>query len=331
MQDSESGPPGLSCDSHHLEKAGILHYSRTILTDLVCAGLFHGSVAFADEWRTELGAFRVGIVGGSDLRGAAARAEPFRLALEEGLAMPVEIFATRDYPSLIDAATRSRIEYAVLSPLAFAATRKSCDCFEPLVAASSGDGTDSYRMVVIASATGPQNPQGLNGAAVGALRVGGAGGLDLALLELAGNGLDLRQTPNRLVLFDQGSQLLSALQNGEVAAIIGWSTLAGDPTEGYSRGTLQQLAATGGEISDYRVIWKSAPIPYRVHAVRSNLDAEAKTVLRSLLPAMFEADPVAYDSIEPVYGGGFVAARPGQFTVLEKLLPQDVETAPVAQ
>ena len=304
-----------------------MHKSTSLFAAIILFWAASINGACAEDWRTELGAFRVGIAGGSDLAGAAARAEPFRLALEEGLSMPVEIFATRDYPALIDAATRSRIEYAVLSPLAFAAVKKSCDCFEPLVAASSGDGTDSYRMILVASADGPSGPQGLQGAGVGAVRAGGAGGLDLSLLELAEAGLDLKQAPNRLVLFDDGTQLLSALRDGEISAMIGWSTLSGDPSEGYSRGSLQQLAATGGDISKFRVIWQSTPIPYRVHAARSNLDAEAKTALRTLLPAMFKTDPVAYDSIEPVYGGGFVAARPSQFTALERLLPQDEQSA----
>ncbi|MEZ5871487.1 MAG: PhnD/SsuA/transferrin family substrate-binding protein [Nitratireductor sp.] len=304
-----------------MRKSPNLLASLALVCWSVCFGLAGGAVA--QDWRADLGVFRIGIVGGNDLREASARAEPFRLALEEGLSMPVEVFATRDYPALIDAAARSRIEYAVLSPLALAAVEKSCDCFEPLVSARSGDGTDAYRMILIAPVDGAQNPAGLSGAAVGAIRSSGAGGLQLSLLELAEIGLDLKQAPNRLVLFENGVDIMDAMRKGEIAAMIGWSTLTGDPAEGYSKGTLQQMAAAGDDVTAYRSVWQSTPIPYRVHAVRNNLDAEAKTTLRTILPEMFAGDPVAYDSIEPVYGGGFFAARPSQFTGLQKLLPED--------
>ena len=38
-----------------------------------------------------------------------------------------------------------------------------------------------------------------------------------------------------------------------------------------------------GDVSAYRIIWQSAAIPYRVHAVRKNLPGEARTQLRDLL------------------------------------------------
>ncbi len=67
------------------------------------------------------------------------------------------------------------------------------------------------------------------------------------------------------------------------------------------------------------IIWRSSPVPHRVHAVRKNLDGEAKNILRGLLGQMFGNDPVAYDSIEPMFGGGFITARQSQFEPLAQM------------
>ena len=96
--------------------------------------------------------------------------------------------------------------------------------------------------------------------------------------------------------------------------------MTGDPGDGYSRGTLRRIAELEGGTSGYHVLWKSVFIAYRVHAVRKSLPGEARTQLRDLLSSMFEIDPVAYDSIEPIYGGGFIPARQGQFDPLTALL-----------
>ncbi len=73
------------------------------------------------DWREEIGTFRVAITASEDARQDIARSEPFRLALERALGLPVEIVAMRDFPAMIDAAARSRIEYAVFSAMAYGA------------------------------------------------------------------------------------------------------------------------------------------------------------------------------------------------------------------
>ncbi len=94
-----------------------------------------------------------------------------------------------------------------------------------------------------------------------------------------------------------------------------------DQEEGLSPGTLGQIAGLGDSAFAAKVIWQSSPIPYRIHAVRKTLAGEAKTILRSLLAGMFDLDPVAYDAIEPDFGGGFVAARQSQFAPLVRHVP----------
>ena len=251
-------------------------------------------------------------------------AEPFRLSVAEALGMPVEIVSFRDYPALVDSATRSRVEYAVLSAGAFSAAEAMCECLEPLVVSRAGDGTDSYRMVLIAPTTRTGGLTGFAGSRIGfvepAAEGGIAGGNWIASREMAAAGLDIAAGQASRIVFGNSAEATAALEKGEIDALVGWSSMTGDPSEGYSRGTLRRLAALGGDPRQWRVAWESTLIPHRVHAVPAKLPPEAKSALRNRLADLFNADPVAYDAIEPAFGGGFIAARPSQFRAMIDLL-----------
>ncbi len=284
-----------------------------VISLAIMATLIGWYPAFAD-WREEIGTFRVAIAANGDAATTALRAEPFRLALESALGMPVEIAPAKDYPALIDATTRSRVEYAILSANAFAAAHAACECIDPLVIATSGDGASAFRQSLIVRADGPSSLASLKGRKLALMETGAIGGNLLALHELASQGLDLSSNEVEVVPFSTSGEAIAALSDGTVDALLGWTP---DPApENLARGTLYAMAQFGADPAAYRSIWLSSPIPHRVHAVRRTLDGEAKTILRSLLSSLFSTDPVAYDSVEPVYGGGFLAARQSQFEPL---------------
>lgn len=288
---------------------------RASTTALMAALLASAMPALAD-WRDDLGVFRVGMVAGGSFK--TADAEPFRLALNEALGMTTDIIAMRDYPAMIDGAAGSRIEYGVFSAMAFAAAEAQCECLEPLAVAHAGDGTGGYYMVLITpSAAGPSLER-LKGKRIGVVEPepGVAGAVMLAEQELAAAGLDISASGPARAPFTDSAAAIAALTAGEIDALLGWSSMTGDAATGYSRGTLQRIAALGGIPAEWRIAWQSSQIPHRVHAVRKNLAAEAKTAIRKMLDELFLGDPLAYDAIEPAMGGGFKPARPGQFDAL---------------
>lgn len=271
------------------------------------------------EWREDMGSFRIAVTAPQDARAAAGRIEPFRLALEQALGLPVEIVTMRNYRSVIDAVSRSRVEFAVLSASAYAAAYASCECVEPLVAATLSGGGQSFRQQLIVKNDGPQDLQALKGRKLAVVEAGPVGGSMLAMHELKEAGLDVETAAASVSSHADSKAAIAALSGGSVDALLGWSPDAGDQEQGVSRGTLSQIAELGEAAFEAKVIWQSSPIPYRIHAVRKNLAAEAKTILRSLLGTLYDTDPVAYDAIEPDYGGGFVAARQSQFAPLVKM------------
>ncbi|MBL4890883.1 MAG: PhnD/SsuA/transferrin family substrate-binding protein [Rhizobiaceae bacterium] len=284
-----------------------------VLSPLLFTGSFGVSKA---DWRTDLGVFRVGIVVGEDVAGNLARVELFRLALSEALGMNVEIFPARNMSSLIEAHRGSRIEYAIYSASAYAATWILCECVEPLVLPLAVDQTSTFRAVVISGPSGPGNLRDLKLENLAIPRSRAVGASEIAMYELEKQGVlpkgvsELAPTGKMM----SSEQAVNGMLDGKFGAMLGWSSMIGDNLSGYSRGSLKALAeANGGEAAGYNIIWQSLDIPHPPHAIRKNLPAEAKRILRETLQQLFSEDPSAYDSIELQYGGGFAVARHGQF------------------
>lgn len=263
------------------------------------------------DWRKDIGTFRVGVVAKGNLDDTYAKIEPFRLAIAEALGLNVEIFIARNYRTLINAHVAARIEYAIYSASAYASAWKNCECVEPIVIPKSYDGAESYKSVIISSDNGPKNLTDLAGSKMTGLSKSSFAGHKFAVFELESKGISL---PEKIDFSSSGEDAISKFVSGKYDTIIGWSSLSGDPGEGYSSGTLKHVAElNGGKSIPFKIIWESSAIPHRPHVVRKNLAGEAKILLRDTLSAMFDSDPIAYDSIEPVFGGGFVVARHGQF------------------
>lgn len=295
---------------------------RIFLTVLVMAGATN--VSFAN-WRSDIGIFRIGVFTGAQSSGFLTRSEPFRLAIQEALGMEVEFFPARSTEALIDALRTDRIEYALLSSSAYALAWHLCECVEPLVSPRSNDSTDGYHSIIIAREGGPQNVVDIARKQVAELSPGSISQSHLVKRLLAEEGIDVEK-----ISFgsqDSGEETLAAFLEGEYDVLLGWSSMTGLTNQGYSRGTLARIAVMKpGELSAYRVIWQSPNLPHRPHVVRKKLPAEAKNILRDVLLGMFDRDPVAYDSIEPVYGGGFATSRHGRFRLLLETI-KDLEPA----
>ena len=212
---------------------------------------------------------------------------------------------------MVDAHVAARIEYAIYSATAYATAWKICKCIEPLVIPRSTDGGESYKSIIIAAKGGPNGVGDLANAKLAGLSQSSFAGHKFAVFQLQSNGFKL---PQKIEFAQTGEDAVQRFLAGEYTALIGWSSMSGDPVQGYSLGTLKLIAAAnGGKSLPYRVIWQSSPIPHRPHVIRKSIAAEAKRLLRDVLTRMYDADPIAYDSIETIFGGGFVAARHGQF------------------
>lgn len=298
---------------------------------LVVSVMLSASQSALADWRKDIGVFRIGIVTQDRSVEALDRLEPFKLAISEALDMDVEFFRASSAPKLIDALANERIEYAVLSASSYALAWVACECVEPIAIPSSMDSTDGYHTILIAAANGPKTLAEIPDSKLGVLSQGSVTGVPMLSYALAQQGITISNDDAQFISEDSGELALKSFAEGQTNALIGWSTMTGEQKTGFSRGTLRQLSENFSmPASSYRILWQSEQIPHRPHVIRKKLHGDAKKILLDTLRGMNDSDPVAYDSIERVYGGGFSAGRHERFKQLIDLIKTlDIEE-PVA-
>ncbi len=283
------------------------------------------------EWRSDIGVFRIGVVTGDQSAAFTRRAEPFRKALQEALRMDVEFFTAKRPESLIDALSSDRIEYAILSATGYALAWSVCECIEPVASPRSADGTDGYNLVLLTQPGGPKNLKAMSGRTIGLLSSEKA--LEVGVLKLALKKAGLSEGDVQLLDNASGEETITSFLDKKYDALLGWSSLTGNPSVGYSRGTLQIIARKTDDLATkFPIIWKSDQLAHRVHLVRKKLPGEAKNIVRGLLSSMFDRQPIAYDSIEPTYGGGFSTSRHSRYQpFIDVIKSFHQENAPAAE
>ncbi|MEM8798354.1 MAG: PhnD/SsuA/transferrin family substrate-binding protein, partial [Pseudomonadota bacterium] len=110
--------------------------------------------------------------------------------------------------------------------------------------------------------------------------------------------------------------------NGEADAVMGWSSLQGEASTGYSLGTLNHLIEQTGlaERDDIRVVWTSRIVPHGPHVIRTDLPTELKETIKRFLLDLKNTDILAYDAVEPHLSGGFSEVGPNDFIALTRVV-----------
>lgn len=250
---------------------------------------------------------RLGIVATSRPADALERVEPFRLRLSDTLGVPVVTQRFADERALVDAFAAGRIDYAPVSASGYAMAWRLCGCIEPLATPRAADGSAGWRIVVVVPTSSPLAKVGdLAGRRLAVSGEESIGGRRLALRLIENQGVKGATAPT-LETVEGPRAGVRAVVERRVDAAVAWSTLEGDVTEGYGRGTLHDMVAAGElAMTDVRVLWASQVLPHGPHAVRADLGEGQKRRLRDMLVDLDEVDPDAYDAIEPARGGGFL-------------------------
>ncbi len=297
----------------------IFSWSKTMSAAFIVALLIiaiNPARAIAD-WRKDIGIFRIGIITTDRSIEALDRLEPFKLAISEALNMDVEFFRAQNSIALMNALRDERIEYAIFSASGYALAWASCECIEPIVVPRSGDSTDGFHTTLISAPDGPNTLEKLSGNKIGVLSGNSITGPALAAHVLSEKNIIIGDEKTPFVTSETAEKALEMFAAGETKTLIGWSSMTGNPSSGYSRGSLRQLSELNDiSVRNYKILWKSDQIPHRPHVLRKKVHGDAKKILRETLLFMNEKDPVAYDAIEPIYGGGFITSRHERFEQL---------------
>jgi phosphate/phosphite/phosphonate ABC transporter binding protein len=278
-------------------------WARTALTILMAAGF---SRAIAQDNAASPERLRLGVVVAAD-EGTRDRVEPFRLALEEIADLPVDLFLLDTMGDAVEALADGRIDYARLSPSAYAAVHQLCACVEPMVTAGPDDFPARFYAILVARrGNEKQTLADLKGTR---LAVGGphaVAGYRVPLANLAADGINARSHFSTLVEVEDPVEGLRAVLDGRVNASLAWSTLAGEAKNGYTAGTLNDFYVSGARgLDDLEIVWRSPPVPYSAHTLRKDLPDPLKRRLRAGLMDLRREAPDAYLAIEPDLPGGF--------------------------
>lgn len=249
---------------------------------------------------------RLGVIFAADAN-ARERVEPFRRALEEIADLPVDLFLMETMGHGIEALAAGRIDYIRLSPSGYAAAHEICACIEPLVTAGPDDFPARFYAVMIAKRSAA--PQSLTDLKDTRLAVGArynSASYRVPLANLAADGILAREHFSTLVEVQNPMEGVRALLDGRVQATLGWSSLAGEARNGYTAGTLNDFYISGTRgFETLEIVWRSPPIPYTAHSIRSDLPKGLKQRLQAGLVDLRRHDPAAYLAIEPDLPGGF--------------------------
>ncbi|WP_436170717.1 phosphate/phosphite/phosphonate ABC transporter substrate-binding protein [Mesorhizobium sp. LjNodule214] len=274
------------------------------------------------DWRDDIGTFRIGIVaeagGGNTVPGLALLTD----AYTKGLGMKVEFVVARDYAALIEAQASGRIEYAVYSATAYATASRRCGCVEPLVAPVDADGAIGIRSVLVTRDGKVPDLAAMASHRIAMAPSDSIGGSLMPLAGLKADGVELSEDAPYLVHAASAAAAEAMLIDGQADALFGWEKAMADGQpavlDGQSAvlddrlaepaGTVARLEAAGLPKSELQLVWTSGLLRYGPHAVRSDLDPEAKRRLTVFLTNLKSMTPDVYDLLEAAHSGGFAIA-----------------------
>lgn len=282
-----------------------------------------GSTSASSNWRDTVGVLAVGYLVSGDQDRRRRQLEIFRRTMERHTGLRVSFRPVKTLDRLIALQIKRRIQYAIHSASSYATAQVLCTCLEPLAVPTDRLGAKGIHAILMT----PYNSQirsinDLRGKRLAIPREPATVTRALPLRRFEESGLD--QPGDMGILIDVADPLEGwkkvAAQQADAA--IGWSSLNGDLTLGYSSGTLNHLISGVGiaKSTDIRVVWQSRLVPYGPHTIRSDVPTELKKILRTFLTTLQQTNPYVYDAISPSLSGGFVSVTDADFAPITHLV-----------
>jgi phosphonate transport system substrate-binding protein len=285
---------------------------------MLCGACWPNS-AWAD-WQDDIGIFRIGIVAEPGAGNAVPGLALLTDAYTKALGMKVEFVVAHDYAALIEAQANARIEYAVYSATAYATVLERCGCVEPLVAPVDSDGTIGIRSVLLTRDGKVPVLAAMQAHRIAIAPSDSVGGSLLPLAGLAAEGVKITDDAPFLTRAVSAGAAEAMLIDGQADALFGWAPVAADGQPNIAGGTMARLEAAGVSKASLQVVWASGLLRYGPHAVRRDLDPEAKRRLLVFLTNLKSMSPDVYDLLESRHSGGFAIAGPRDYTMAEAIV-----------
>lgn len=285
---------------------------NTVITPLVTQSL-------NTDWRDSIGVLSVGYLIDGERDRQRRRLEPFRRAMERRIGLRVLFRPAETLNELINMQINRRIQYAIHSASSYVTTRVKCKCVEVLAVPTDKSGARGIYAVLLAPFSGAVRSLGdLKGRRLAITAAPATITRLLPLKDFEAAGYDEQSDVGTLVDVANPVEGWRKVMADEADAVIGWSTLQGDLSQGYSSGTLRHLISVTGlaKSTDMRVVWQSSLVPNGPHVIRSDVPTQLKVLLRDFLINLGKSNRYAYDGISPELSGGFIEIAENDFNTL---------------
>lgn len=280
------------------------------------------------DWRDSVGLLSIGYLIDGDKKRQRRQLEPFRLALQRASGLRVAYRPVSTLDELIKLQVDRRVQYALHSASSYVTLQALCKCVEPIAVPTDQAGVSGVHAVILAPFSGKIRAlSDLKGKKLAVPVPPATITRLLPLSNFKAAGYDKPGDIGQLIDVANPVEGWRKVAAGEADAVIGWSTLHGDLTSGYSSGTLNHLivVAEMAKSTDLRVVWQSKLVPNAPHVIRSDMPTPLKELLRDFLINLDEKNRAAYDSISPLLSGGFTLIEDKDFAPLTKIIQKKKE------
>ncbi|MDF1599348.1 phosphonate ABC transporter substrate-binding protein [Mesorhizobium sp. YIM 152430] len=283
-----------------------------LLTRTTCAAAIAAAAlstpVLAQDWKADLPAFRVGLLGGENEADRLRKNDCMVEQLGELLGVPVELYPASDYAGVMQGLVSGQLDAAQLGASAYAGIYlQDPEAVEPIFVALEADGSDGYYAMMYAkSDSGIENIEQMEGKSLAFADPNSTSGYLVPKAELEAAEIDIEEYFSSTGFGGGHEQAVVAVLNGQYDAGVTWTSGVGEAADGFSRGALRSMVDKNLlDMSDLSIIWQSNLIPNGPWVVRKALADEPKQIAIDWMEALHETDRQCYIDVSQGEGQGF--------------------------
>lgn len=264
--------------------------------------------ALAQDWRSELPVFRIGLLGGENEADRLRRNECMVEQLGERLGIPVELFPASDYAGVMQGLLAGQLDFADLGASGYAGIYlQDPEAVEPVFVALESDGSNGYYSVMYTrSDSDIHSLEDMQGKSLAFADPNSTSGYLVPKAELEMQEIDIDTYFSRTGFGGGHEQAVIAVLNEQYDGGVTWTSGQGEESEGFSRGNLRTMVNNGLlDMKDLRIIWTSSLIPNGPWVVRKALPQEARDIWEDWMENLPETDYECYKQVSQGEGPGF--------------------------
>jgi phosphonate transport system substrate-binding protein len=266
------------------------------------------TTATAQDWQSEVSAFRIGLLGGENEADRLRRNECMVEQLGEVLGVPIELYPASDYAGVMQGLVAGQLDAASLGASGYAGIYlQDADAVEPVFVSLESDGSDGYFAMMYARAgSGITSLEDMEGKSLAFADPNSTSGYLVPKAQLEMAGIEIESYFSSTGFGGGHEQAVIAVLNEQYDAGVTWTSGLGEKSEGFTRGNLRTMVNNGLlDMDDLEIIWTSEIIPNGPWVIRQSLPEQAKELWGEWMENLHESDYECYKEVSQGEGAGF--------------------------